>query len=214
MKRRRASRLDKEIAAAAAEANFQAGRAQFDDDEFSGDQYGGQSYYSASAGTHGAYSQPPMPHGQEVGMEPGAYPMQNTRRFSAGTTAGMAGFGAGGGGSGDPKTAYYGEPRSGGTAAYGYSQAQPQHGEYYSYPQGVIPAPLDTSAGTEARQPPLPDEKYDDPYGGEVDDYDDPPTAQQPQTAVYMGGVHRQDSSGTYDDEQEIQPRTLKVANE
>lgn len=254
MKQRKARQLDKEIAgsqravlptrntdhttspsvylpAAAAEANFQAGRAQFEDDEFSGDPYSGQSYYSASAGTHGAYGQPPVAHGQwdpynstsysdhpaGVGMGPAAYPMQNTSRFSAGTgtTAGMAGFGvavARGGGGGEPDAGYYGGPRSTGhedTAQYGYPQPQPQPSEYYnSYGQGQPPAAADIAGAGASLPTPAADEKYDDPYGGEAEDYGAP---QQPQQPAYVQELHRQDSSGTYDDEHEMQPRTLKV---
>lgn len=255
MKQRRARALDKEIAgspqyagsapeiinqfifssirplAAAAEANFQAGRAQFEDDEFNGDPHSGQSYYSTSAGTHGAFGQQPMSntqwdtynaasygdHPAVMNMGSAAYPMQVTRRLSAGTgtSAGMAGFGTAAvhaGGAGDPNTGYYGGPRStghDGAAPYGYPQAQPQPVEYYGpYGQAQLPHAAGPAAVT--GQPMVQsEEKYDDAYGGEIDEYNDAPAVQQPQRAPE---VHRQDSNGTYhDDDHEMQPRTLKV---
>jgi len=233
MKQRRARALDKEIAAAAAEANFQAGRAQFEDDEFNGDPHSGQSYYSTSAGTHGAFGQQPMSntqwdtynaashdHAAVMNMGSAAYPMQTTRRLSGGTgtSAGMAGFGvtaAHGNGAGDPNTGFYGGPRStghDGAAPYGYPQAQPHPVEYYgSYGQAQLPPAAGPAAVT--GQPMFqPEEKYDDAYGGEIDEYDDAHAVQQPQRAPE---VHRQDSNGTYhDDDHDMQPRTLKVANE
>jgi hypothetical protein len=207
-----------------------------EDDEFNGDPYSGQSYYSTSAGTHGAYVQPPMAHGQwdpynatsysdhpaGMSMGPAAYPMQDTRRFSAGTgtTSGMAGFGvaaaARGGSGGGPNAGYYGGPRSTGhedTGPYGYPQPQLQPAEHYdSYGQGQHPAAMGATGAGTGQHAPISDEKYDDAYGGEAGDYDDPTAAQQPQEPAYPPEIHRQDSSGTYhDDEHEMQTRTLKV---
>jgi hypothetical protein len=153
-------------------------------------------------------------------MGPAAYPMQNTRRLSTGTgtTAGMAGFGVaaahGGGAGGGPNTGFYRGPGSmghEGTVPYGYPQPQPQPGEYYG-PYSQEQPPLAAGVAAAGQRVPLPDDKYDDAYGGELDDYDDHPAAQQPHQPAHEPDMHRQDSIGTYhDEEHEMQPRTLKV---
>jgi len=124
MKRRRASKLDKEIAAAAYEANIQAGRNNATINELDW-----EDHYPPSSGTHGIYNQPPLPVGASTAYDPhgeSAYPMRS-RRFSQGThtSAGIAGLGARGVNAGDPS--------NGGVPSGGRYAADP-HGEQYQNP--------------------------------------------------------------------------------
>jgi len=97
VKRRRAKKFDQEIAAAAAEANLQAGRNQpFHDDEW--DEYGpagNSGYFPSSNGTHGTYGQPPIAAATQYDpYSEDAYPLPQ-RRLSAGAGAGIPGGAAG-----------------------------------------------------------------------------------------------------------------------
>ncbi|KAF8340704.1 uncharacterized protein EI90DRAFT_2101510 [Cantharellus anzutake] len=119
IKKKRARELDKEIAAAAFEANIQAGRNNAAIDEMDWDDH-----YPPSSGTHGAYGQPPMPMGyNNTTYDPyseNAYPM-TARRLSQGTavSAGFAGVGARGAAAGDR-----------------WNNKAPQTGGYAAAPQG------------------------------------------------------------------------------
>jgi len=98
IKKRRAKELDKEIAAAAYEANIQAGRNNAAINEMDW-----EDHYPPSSGTHGIYNQPT---GAGAGFEPyseNAYPMR-AKRISQGSnaSAGIAGLGARGGNPSDP----------------------------------------------------------------------------------------------------------------
>lgn len=152
---------------------------------------------------------------------PGAYAMRNRRTSTGtGTSAGMAGFGARGAGGGDPSVpvgGYFTGPRSTGHETQYDSRYPPQQGgvphpgDYYdAYGQPVAAA--GAGVGDHKGQ-------YDDAYGGEEeyvdDEHDFPPASSAPPThqPPFMQDVHRQDSSGTYrDEEHEMEPaRTLKV---
>lgn len=272
IRQRRARQLDREIAAAAAGANFND--AAFEDNDFERHNSGGgvsSSYYPTSTGTHGTYGQPPMEMQQQGQWDPYATQQQQRqpsygvgdvisgapaayglgmpnreRRTSTGTgtSAGMAGFGArgaggGGVGAGYPPYSdgqdhlsnsggheqYYGNTGAGGGAT-GYAGAHP--GDYYDpYTHSVIPGGAAGGAGAGAvggaaaynhhaqnqagyGQHHDDGEDYPedhDAYGGE-EEYEP-----QPVQPAYLHSGHRQDSSGTYKDDDEP-PRTLKVANE
>lgn len=258
MRRRKAAQLDKEIAAAAANNDFN--NAAFEDEY---DHQGSSSHYPTSTGTHGAYGQAPIGQGGQwdpynqasydagIAAAPGAYAMRDRRTSTGtGTSAGMAGFGARGAAAGaaagyapysdgsttqdpssinheaSPYAAYAGGPRSaeheggGGYGGYNdptqYAHPGPAHpGEYYDpYTNTAVPAsppamPVpqhQPSYGHGANE----DVYNDDAYGG-VEEYDEP---QHPGQPPFLQGAHRQDSSGTYRDDEDYPPRTLKVANE
>jgi len=101
IRKRRASVLDKEITAAAYEANIQAGRNNAAINEMDW-----EDQYPPSSGTHGIYNQQPLPSGPSAAYDPfgeSAYPMRS-RRFSQQTisSAGIAGLGARGTNAGNP----------------------------------------------------------------------------------------------------------------
>jgi len=166
IRRRRAKQFDQEIAAAAAEANLQAGRNQpFHDDEW--DEYGttgNSGYYPSSNGTHGAYGQAPIaaataydPYSED------AYPLQQ-RRMSTGTgvstgTAGIAGFGTRGvtGGAGGHEA--YDIPMQ----QYSGAQAQPNTAGYYDEGRGATSV-SGAYRGPPPPSPPLP--SLPNPHGG------------------------------------------------
>jgi len=190
IKRRRAKQFDQEIAAAAAEANLQAGRNQpFRDDEW--DEYGtagNSGYYPSSNGTHGAYGQPPIaaataynPYSED------AYPLQQ-RRLSTGTgvsggTAGIAGFGTRGIGAGGPDA--YNIPMQ----QYSGAQARNDTAGYYDEGRGDTGV---SGAYGGQRSPPLPSlPNPHDTYEVGVDRAFDPYAAAGVSGAALATGVAR-----------------------